>query len=338
MTTVHMKCQVASLTPLHHTMLSTSFRIKKSWREGLVTTTPPSSPMRQWDRAAAGHAKLPFSVMLSEDDSHTELSCHLSIQGLQSHLRASWKVLMSHQTTWKEILPRTGYQPSVSSSLLPSAEVLFHTSPGWERGLVGMQGHWWGVLCALDIHLTCNTGAALSSEQSKGPPNGTGADVLHACVSTGLFQHFQVWFMLPWVLVYKTLLCSVQPGISNTPIPATSWFLWRGRANVWEVQVLACRKCTSIRFCTGQSACCLTKIYPIEDSPSPLRHKVLDINSLPLKTVRGKRKFIQVCKVIWNHNMESVTGRHIKSHQKFDSMAYLVAIFPFHYGRTVLSM
>lgn len=200
-----MKHQVASLTLLHHTMLNTSFRIKKSWREGLVTTTPPSSPMRQRDRAAAGHAKLPFSVMLSEDDSHTELSCHLSFQGLQSHLRASWKVLMSHQTTWKEILPHTGYQPSVSSSLLPSAEVLFHTSPGWERGFP----------------------------------------------------------------------------------------LWRGRTNVWEVQVLVCRKCTSIHFCTGQSACCLTKIYPIEDSPSPLRHKELDINSQSLKTVRGKRKLVQ---------------------------------------------
>lgn len=108
--------------------------IGKAEREGLVTATPP------WDRAAAGHVKLPVSVMLSEDDSHTGLNCHLSIQGLQSHLQASWKVLMSHQTTWKEIPPPHRVSALCQQLPAPRTMVLFHTCPGWERGFSGSTG------------------------------------------------------------------------------------------------------------------------------------------------------------------------------------------------------
>lgn len=175
--------------------------------------------------------------MLSEDDSHTELNCHLSIQGLQSHLQASWKVLMSltpHHMKGNSSHAQ-GISPLSAAPCSPAQRCYF-TLPQDEGGVsAGTQGHWWGVLCTLDIHLTCSREAAWSSEQSRDPPNGTQADALHACVSTGLFQHFQLWFILPWVFIYKPLLCSVQPGVSHTHIPATSWFLWKGRANIWEV-------------------------------------------------------------------------------------------------------
>lgn len=208
---VQMKHQVESLTPLHHTMLNI-FRIK----------------MKIWERKSC-HSN-------STQQHHKTLrqGCSRTCQA-PLHCRAVWRwqpywaelpfvnpgitkpptsQLESANVTPDHMKGNSSHAQGISPlSAAPCSPVqrCYFTLPQDEReGLVGTQAHWWGVLCALDIHLTCNRGAAQSSEQSKGPPNGTWADVLPACVSTGFyFQHFQLWFIVPGMFVYQTLLCSV---------------------------------------------------------------------------------------------------------------------------------
>lgn len=105
--------------------------------------------------------------------------------------------------------PAQGISPLSAAPCSPAQWCYFTLAQDEREALVGAQGHWWRVLCTLDIHLTCNRGAVWSSEQNKGPPNGTWADALRACVSVDSFSTFRVVHPLMGVCLQdSSLLCT----------------------------------------------------------------------------------------------------------------------------------
>lgn len=154
--TVHMKHQVAPLTPLHHTVLSTSLRINmKSWerrschsnstqqhhktrRQGCSRTCQASLLCHAVRRWQPYWAELPFVNPGITKPPTSQLE---SANVTPDHMKGN----SSHA---QSISP-------LSAAPAPQQRCYFTLPQDEREGLVGAQGHWWGVLCTLEIHLTC---------------------------------------------------------------------------------------------------------------------------------------------------------------------------------------
>lgn len=240
-----MKCQVASLTLLHHTMLSTSSRTRmKSWERRSFHSNSTKQPYKTRRQACSRTcqapllchavwrwqpywAELPFvNPGITKAPTSQLESAHVTpdhMKGNSSHAR--------------------GISPLSAAPCSPAQRCYFTLPQGEREGSVGTQGHGEECPAAWTFTLYAVGGQHGLVSREGAQQSSTWADALHACASIGLFQPFQLWFILPWVFVYKPVLCSAQPGISNTHIPAISWFPWSRRTSIWEVQVLVCRKC-----------------------------------------------------------------------------------------------